>query len=72
MEGLGYLVNTCGMFFLNTWTHFVLNLEVPVDFMCLEAYAWLQGEKSAQLTAYSAPCFREQTCPSAFTIAAQA
>lgn len=46
-----YLVSTCGMFFLNTWTGFVLNLEVPIDFRCLEACVWLQSGRS--------PCFKK-------------
>lgn len=45
-----YPVNKCGRFFLNTWTGFVLNLEVPVDVRCLEAHVCLQGVRSAQLT----------------------
>lgn len=70
VEGLVFPADKCGMFFLNTWTGFVLNVEVAFDFRCLEAYVCLQGGRSAQLTAWSAPCFTKKTQTSALPITA--
>lgn len=56
------------MFFLNTWACFVLILEVPVDFRCLEAYVCLQGGRSAQLSSFKERKHRPQLYPSLPTL----